>query len=629
MYDEAKAVAALEKAHNAGDTAGAQAIADYIKAGRAAMNVAAPATKTNAPFGEPEVKAARERAPDTVLGEMTTGGKVLASAGGEMKDIAARGPTQILRKGAFGNRLADAIGLPSEETIQAEKGTEKPLAATTPGKVGRVLGGAAVAAPAMLIPGANTAIGSSIVGGVTGGLASTAPGESRLKNVGTGTAAGLGGHYIGKGLGAAASKAGSYLSNAAREAFDLLAPQRDAVSAAKGAGLTLPPKEVAQGGLTNRALTYAAGGSKKVEDAAAAANKEAINKVARQDLGLRPNEPITKENLQSLERDAIRTGYEPLRKLTKPVQGDITDEFVRKVGQLTDEDVKKQILVPYLAQPPKLPSGGVSAAKSAGKTVVDTLNAGKSGKTVADVRAAEKAAEEAAGKVVSEKAPVKEAVDTALGSKAAPVKWGPTIGVTNSRRAQYSITPKDLIDEIVRMRQKAVGAQNAYVFGRVETQDKANAYRQAATEMENLLMKYLGKYGRADLGATGRKFLEGRTRLAKIHDIQSSVDANGNIDARAIAKLGDHLTGGLASIARVARSFPEAVAPGVRAPEGARAVAGSAMMNPLYQSLFARAPSGSSTTGTMLQGLGSQPSQDIMTLLIRQGLLPASPQGNQ
>jgi hypothetical protein len=134
------------------------------------------------------------KGPDPTEG-MSTTKKVLAGVGQGMTNL-ARG-------------VGQAVGLVSDDQIAESRRQDAPLLNTPSGMAGSVLGGVAATAPAMLIPGANTLVGSTAIGAGVGALNPTAEGESRLSNAGVGAVGGAGGYGAGKLLGRAISPVAS------------------------------------------------------------------------------------------------------------------------------------------------------------------------------------------------------------------------------------------------------------------------------------------------------------------------------------------------------------------------------------------------------------------------------------
>jgi hypothetical protein len=144
------------------------------------------------------------------LGEMTTGQRLLAGIGGGMKGLAL----------GAGQRL----GLVDQAAVDEYRNAMDPLSITGAGLAGSVIGQAAIAAPAMFVPGANSAIGASALGGLNGLSQPTRADESAGLNALMGAGAGVAGKYLGDAVGAGAGKlldklrAGGYLNVGGRAA---------------------------------------------------------------------------------------------------------------------------------------------------------------------------------------------------------------------------------------------------------------------------------------------------------------------------------------------------------------------------------------------------------------------------
>lgn len=113
--------------------------------------------------------------------------------------------------------IGQMTGLRSQEQIDEAARLDAPLMATTSGKVGNVLGGAAFSAPAMLIPGAQGLAGAALTGAGLGMVQPVQTGGSRTANTifgGAGGAAGYGaskliGNMAGRVAGRAGARAGA------------------------------------------------------------------------------------------------------------------------------------------------------------------------------------------------------------------------------------------------------------------------------------------------------------------------------------------------------------------------------------------------------------------------------------
>jgi hypothetical protein len=106
--------------------------------------------------------------------------KFLAGAGKAMSDL-AMGARQY---------LPESLGGVSNEQIEERRKLDAPLMQTGAGQAGNVVGNVAMAAPSMLIPGANLLRGGIAIGAGTGALQPGVDAAERLKNIGIGAVAG-------------------------------------------------------------------------------------------------------------------------------------------------------------------------------------------------------------------------------------------------------------------------------------------------------------------------------------------------------------------------------------------------------------------------------------------------------
>ena len=125
---------------------------------------------------------------------MSIGDKFTAGVGKAFVDT-GRGIYQL------GASIGHAAGMVSDEKmaqiqqdVDEAKELDKPLMATTSGRVGNIVG---QAAPALALPGAGI-IGSAIEGAGMGALQPVATGESRAQNIGMGGVGGAAGAVLGK-----------------------------------------------------------------------------------------------------------------------------------------------------------------------------------------------------------------------------------------------------------------------------------------------------------------------------------------------------------------------------------------------------------------------------------------------
>lgn len=105
-----------------------------------------------------------------------------------------------------------------QREIDEARMRDAPLMKTKAGKAGSIVGGVGFGAPAMMIPGANTALGATLVGAGIGGVQPVASGESRFANTALGGAGGLAGYGLGQLVSKVASRAPTSSSSSASSA---------------------------------------------------------------------------------------------------------------------------------------------------------------------------------------------------------------------------------------------------------------------------------------------------------------------------------------------------------------------------------------------------------------------------
>lgn len=229
--------------------------------------------------------------------DMGTVDRIRAGYGKAVTDI-GRGIRQIatsvsptLSSLGFGDNQP---GIQSE--IDEAQKRDAVLMNTAGGMTGNILGGIVTAAPALMVPGANTLTGAGIIGGVQGALQPVATGGSRALNAAIGGALGVGGQ-------AAGNKISQVLQNratgmAAQKAQNAL---RDAtLDAGTKAGLVVPPSAVDPGFWTNRLESIA--GKAALGQQASHQNQGAVNALARAELGLPPNQAISEAALEGIRK---------------------------------------------------------------------------------------------------------------------------------------------------------------------------------------------------------------------------------------------------------------------------------------------------------------------------------------
>ena len=97
--------------------------------------------------------------------------------------------------------VKQAFGADNQDEVNQHRQAMEGLRTTAGGFAGDMLGQAAIAGPAMAIPGVNSYAGAAMLGGVMGGAQPTLEHESRALNVGVGALGGMGGKWAGDKVG--------------------------------------------------------------------------------------------------------------------------------------------------------------------------------------------------------------------------------------------------------------------------------------------------------------------------------------------------------------------------------------------------------------------------------------------
>lgn len=220
-----------------------------------------------------------------------------------------RGMTGVMRA-LGGGPIADSLGLPGTKE-EAER-LDAPLMKTAGGKVGNVVGQAALAAPVALVPGANTYLGAGILGGLTGAAFTEGDAMDRLKGGIGGAVGGVAGKGAGDLIGWGVPKLVDSLA-AKRAIAQTANAQRDAAAvAAKDAGFVIPPSDV-NPSMLNEALGGLSG-KVKTAQVASARNQDVTNQLAKRALGIAEDAPLTSDALDAVRKQA-GAAYSDISKL--------------------------------------------------------------------------------------------------------------------------------------------------------------------------------------------------------------------------------------------------------------------------------------------------------------------------
>jgi hypothetical protein len=220
----------------------------------------------------------------------------------------------------------------TQSEIDESRTEDAPLMSTGEGIAGNITGNIAAAAPALAIPGANTVVGSALVGGLQGAVQPVATGESRLDNTLTSAVAGGGTQAVLKTGGKllANARSANQAKVAAQQAEGVT--KNAVVEEAKGAGYVLPPTQ-ANPSLLNRFLEGISG---KIQTGQKASlkNQEVTNNLVRQALGLSEDAPITPAVLSEMRENAGQA-YQAIKDLGTPLRS--TRQYRTALSKIGDE----------------------------------------------------------------------------------------------------------------------------------------------------------------------------------------------------------------------------------------------------------------------------------------------------
>lgn len=221
----------------------------------------------------------------------------LSQAGGVAYGLGYLGPKDILGKTKPGE---------VDEYRASMRGSQD----APGGTLGAVSGYMASAAPAFLLPGANTLTGATLLGAGLGALEPVGTGESRTRNVIQSGAGALAGNAFGKWMGSKLASTTSKKVAAANAAKAKNAVKDATLAEAQGAGYVVPPSYAGQGakGKVYEVLS----GKYKTNQAAGIRNQDITDNLARRALGLPDDAPLTKEAMAEVRRQAASQGYAPI-----------------------------------------------------------------------------------------------------------------------------------------------------------------------------------------------------------------------------------------------------------------------------------------------------------------------------
>lgn len=290
------------------------------------------------------------------------------------------------------------------------------------------------------------------------------------------------------------------------------APRQAALQAAHDAGYPIPPSEVS--GATTGQVAAGIGGKNDVNSSFALASQKVTNNLAKKDVGLGPNQPMSRTTLDSLEKAVGDNSYGAVRsadRTTVPLKDPQGNQIMSSSGK-----------------PMYGPAGPIKADPQFTQDI----------QAVGQDRA-------------------NASFGTKIDDKVADLQ-------TTYGKQQY--TPNDAVSAINQLRSDARANLNA-----VDDPAKLSlgrAQQQTAEAIEGQVSRYLQNTGQSQLYD---QFTQGRTQIAKIKTVRDAIDAGGNVNAEKILAEdpdGKVLTGGLKQIRDAAEILPKTVkdTTGVQAP---------------------------------------------------------------
>ena len=221
-------------------------------------------------------------------------------------DIASKAPLPLRAPMMVGNKVRELITGRTPEVVQADvdesRRLDAPLMNTTAGKVGHLGGNVALAAPTMMVPGANTYAGSAVIGSLMGLINPTADDESRGVNTALGGALGMAGKY-------GADKLSGWVKSGmdawrARGASQATADsvKNTVAAASREEGYVLPPTQ-ANPSAWNR-LVEGLSGKIQTGQHASVKNQRVTNRLAAEAIGMPADQPLTVESLKQVRSQA-------------------------------------------------------------------------------------------------------------------------------------------------------------------------------------------------------------------------------------------------------------------------------------------------------------------------------------
>lgn len=222
----------------------------------------------------------------------------------------------------LGYGAGQLLGMVSQDEVAEKARLDESLNATGAGMAGNITGKIAAALPTAFVPGANSLVGASLVGGGLGALEPVSEGnvlEGKLKNTLGGAAFGAAGQKAGQLIG---GRAQGRLDNALDKLNRTKADRSVMDSSLRGGldmGMTIPPSQ-ANPSFANQMLEGLSGKIKTAQRAGEK-NQSVMNAAARRELGLDEGAALNDDTFNSI-RSAAGEAYEAVKSIGQPIRAD-------------------------------------------------------------------------------------------------------------------------------------------------------------------------------------------------------------------------------------------------------------------------------------------------------------------
>lgn len=385
-----------------------------------------------------------------------------------------KGMVSVARAVGVPASALESVGLPG--TKEDADRLDAPLMKTAGGKTGNIVGTAALATPTALIPGANTYLGATAIGGGLGAAFTEGGLGDRAKGAAFGAVGGAAGKGVGDLLAWGVPKIVSSMAGK-RAALQTANAQRDAAAVAtKDAGYVLPPSDV-NPSVLNEALNGLSGKIKTAQ-VASARNQNVTNTLAKKAVGVADDAPLNVDALKNIRSQAGQA-YDA-----------VSSAGTIKPGQAYFDALDK-ITAPYVkaAQgfPNAKPSPIIAEIKSLKTPEFDAASAVAMIKKLrADADAAYASGSKDAGKALKDgAAALEDAIDTHLTQVGAPADL-----LKNFREARQLIAKTYTVEKALNSETGDVSAlvlanmlkKNKPISGELKTIAKAGASFPKATQ---------------------------------------------------------------------------------------------------------------------------------------------------